>query len=115
MHMKMSSAKYPSFCSGRSVLTQTQFRGLTSLLDATCILQLDELTSIIQIINRSRMPEVELLHNKYVIMSTMVFQITGVSIVCSTVCSGADRRKHQSSTSLAFVRENPAVAFTKGQ
>ena len=32
----------------------------------------------------------------------MASQITGVSIVCSTVCSGADQRKHQSSTSLAF-------------
>ena len=31
-------------------------------------------------------------------------QITGVSIVYSTVCSGADQRKHQSSASLAFVR-----------
>ena len=30
-------------------------------------------------------------------------QITGVSIVCSVVCSGADQRKHQSSSSLAFV------------
>ena len=28
----------------------------------------------------------------------------GVSIVCSTVCSGADQRKHQSSAPLAFVR-----------
>ena len=32
------------------------------------------------------------------------YQITGVSIVCSTVASGADQRKHQSSASLAFVR-----------
>ena len=32
------------------------------------------------------------------------FQITIVSIVYSTVCSGADQRKHQSSASLAFVR-----------
>ena len=31
-------------------------------------------------------------------------QITGVSIVYKTVCSGADQRKHQSSASLAFVR-----------
>ena len=30
-------------------------------------------------------------------------QITGVSIVCSVGCSGADQRKHQSSASLAFV------------
>ena len=37
-------------------------------------------------------------------MSAMVSQITGVSIVCSTVCSGAHQRKHQSSASLAFVR-----------
>ena len=32
-------------------------------------------------------------------------QITNVMIVCSTVCSGADQRKHQSSASLAYVRE----------
>ena len=31
-------------------------------------------------------------------------QITGVSIVYSTVCSGANQRKHQSSASLTFVR-----------
>ena len=39
-----------------------------------------------------------------VIMSAMASQITGVSIVYSTVCSGAVQRKHQSSASLAFVR-----------
>ena len=37
-------------------------------------------------------------------MSMMASQITGVSIVYSTICSGADQRKHQSSASLAFVR-----------
>ena len=37
-------------------------------------------------------------------MSAIASQITGVSIVYSTVCSGADQRKHQSSASLAFVR-----------
>ena len=37
-------------------------------------------------------------------MSAMASQITGVSLVCSTVCSGADERKHQSSASLALVR-----------
>ena len=35
----------------------------------------------------------------------MASQITGVMIVYSTICSGADQRKHQSSASLAFVRE----------
>ena len=35
-------------------------------------------------------------------MSTMASQITGVSIVYSTIYSDADQRKHQSSTSLEF-------------
>ena len=39
-----------------------------------------------------------------VIMGAMASQISSVSIVYSTVCSGADQRKHQSSASLAFVR-----------
>ena len=43
-------------------------------------------------------------HYSDVIMSVMASQITGVSIVYSTVCSAADRRKHQSSASLAFAR-----------
>ena len=43
-------------------------------------------------------------HHHDVIMSAMASQITGVSIVCSAVYSGADQRKHQSSASLAFVR-----------
>ena len=34
----------------------------------------------------------------------MSSQITGVSIVCSTVCLGAGQSKHQGSASLAFVR-----------
>ena len=37
-------------------------------------------------------------------MSAISSQITSVSIVYSTVCSGADQRKHQSSASLAFLR-----------
>ena len=43
-------------------------------------------------------------HCNDVIMSAVASQITGVSIVCSTVGSGANQRKHQSSASLAFVR-----------
>ena len=34
----------------------------------------------------------------------MASQITGVSIVYSTICSGTDKRKHHSSASLAFMR-----------
>ena len=36
-------------------------------------------------------------------MGTMSSQITSLTIVYSTVYSGADQRKHQSSASLAFV------------
>ena len=39
-------------------------------------------------------------------MSAMASQITSLTIVHSTVYSGADQRKHQSSASLAFVRGN---------
>ena len=43
-------------------------------------------------------------HYGDVIMSAMWSQITRLNIVYSTVYSGADQRKHQSSASLAFVR-----------
>ena len=42
-------------------------------------------------------------HNYDVIMGAMASQITSLTIVYSTVYSGADQRKHQSSASLAFV------------
>ena len=43
-------------------------------------------------------------HYSDVIMSTIASRITGITIVYSTVYSGADQRKHQSSASLAFLR-----------
>ena len=42
-------------------------------------------------------------HFNDVIMSAMASQITSLTIVYSTVYSGVDQRKHQSSASLAFV------------
>ena len=45
------------------------------------------------------------IHCSDVIMRAIASQITGVSIVCTSVGSGGDQRKHQSSASLAFVRE----------
>ena len=44
-------------------------------------------------------------HQKGVIMGAMTSQITSLTIVYLTVYSVADERKHQSSASLAFVRE----------
>ena len=43
-------------------------------------------------------------HYSDVIMSAMASQITRVFIAHSTLCSGADQRKHQSSASLVFVK-----------
>ena len=43
-------------------------------------------------------------HYSDVIMSVTASQITRVSTVCLTVCLGSDQRKHQSSSSLSFVR-----------
>ena len=42
-------------------------------------------------------------HYSDIIMGTIASQITSLTIVYSTVYSDADQRKHQSSTSLAFV------------
>ena len=57
------------------------------------------------------------LHYTDVIMGALASQIISLSIVCSTVCSGPDQRKHKSSASLAFVRgihRWPVNSFHKG-
>ena len=57
------------------------------------------------------------IHHNDIIMNAIESQITSVSIVYSTVCSSIDQRKHQSSTSLAFVRgihHWPANSLHKG-
>ena len=43
-------------------------------------------------------------HYSDVIMGAMASQITSLTVVYSTVCPGADQRKHQSSASQGFVR-----------
>ena len=51
-------------------------------------------------------------------MSMMVSQISRVSIVLPTICSGADKKKHQNSMSLAFVGGSNSdrwIPLTKGQ
>ena len=42
-------------------------------------------------------------------MDSMVSQITSLTIVYSAVYSGADKRKHQSSASLAFAGNSPVT------
>ena len=56
-------------------------------------------------------------HYNDVIMSTIASQITSLTIVYSIAYSGADQKKHQSSASLAFVREIhrwPVISPHKG-
>ena len=56
-------------------------------------------------------------HYNDIIMSVIASQITGASIVYSAVCLRTDQRKHQSSTSLAFVRGTyqwPVNSLCKG-
>ena len=57
-------------------------------------------------VHQQWMPTTSLVSRHYndVTMSAMASQIIDVSIVCSTVSSGTDHRKHQSSPSLDFVR-----------
>ena len=67
----------------------------------------------------TQMPtETDRSHYIDVIMGTVVSQITSLAIVYSTVYSGADQGKHQSSAPLAFVREihrGRWIPRTKGQ
>ena len=63
-------------------------------------IQLTYFSTIAAVKWRSRTPT----HYNDVIISAMASQITSLTIVYSTVYSGADQRKHQSSASLAFVR-----------
>ena len=52
-------------------------------------------------------------HYSDVIMSAMANSITGVPVVCSTICSSADQRKHQSSVLLAGLCEGKLYITTK--
>ena len=57
-------------------------------------------------------------HYTDVIMGTIASQITHLTIVYSSVYSGADQRKHQSSASQAFVwgiHRDRWIPYTKGQ
>ena len=49
------------------------------------------------------------IHYNYAIMGVIASQITSLTSVYSTVCSGVDQRKHQSSASLALNAENASI------
>ena len=76
MRLKGSSAKRRPFCLGLNVL-----KGIM-------------LWHPEYYMSHNKEHEIEV-HYSDVIMSALVSQITGVSVVCSTVCLGANQRKHQ--------------------
>ena len=67
---------------------------------------LNKLPNRLRIETPSRPGDIIIMEKYYsgVMMGVMAFQITSLTIVYSTVDSGTDERKHQSSASLAFVR-----------
>ena len=86
MHLKVSSAKWRVFCLGLNELTYRYSVGY----------------------NHSSIAKLRLLccwHYDDVIMTILASQITSLAVVYSIVYSGVNQRKHQSSASLAFVRE----------
>ena len=91
MHLTMSSAKWWSFCLGINV----QHLVLGSCIWTSYPSSLAVHGFAVKGVN----------HYDGVIMGAMASQITGPAIVYSTVYSAANQRKHQSSASLAFVRE----------
>ena len=62
-----------------------------------CLLEIEALKNNIH-------DEFPFLYYRDVIMSAVASQISSVLLVCSTVCSNAYKKKHQSFASLAFVR-----------
>ena len=71
--------------------------------------EVSSISSVLSVLKKKKKPAYFVLkngsyeHNNDVIMGTMASQITSLTIVYSTVYSGADQRKYQSSASLAFV------------
>ena len=71
------------------------FLAIETAKEKTYSMQMEIITSIVTLY---------VLYNNDVIMSAIASQITGLMIIYSAVYSGADQRKHQSSSSLAFLR-----------
>ena len=76
-----------------------------------------QLTSLSSLFIWAMHPRIMMGHYSEVIVSAVSSQISSVLIVCSTVCPGADQRKHQSCALLAYVREVhrwPMISPQKG-
>ena len=127
MHFKLSSAKLQSFCPYLNIIIcwcimQSQLTcGLVMLYAGIelckhwlryCLVAWwhqaitwsnVDLSKMLCGIHLRAISWVHMIHCTH-IMGAMTSQITSLTSVYSTVCSGANQRKHQSSVSLAFAR-----------
>ena len=106
MHLKISSAKWRPFCPGNwyELISKSSSSGWVQ--KRLCTLAKHRGAVPVYPISRhivGGVGEIALQwrHNEYDLAS----QITSLTIVYSTVYLGVDKRKHQSSASLVFVRE----------
>ena len=115
----MSSAKWRPFCLGLNVLMDLLIVPFYNILfvytwnDFSWLIMCDYTVWIVfyDLFALSENDEIKMInqwwqvspHYNDVIMSVMASQISIISIVYSTVCSGEDQRKHERSASLAFV------------
>ena len=115
MRLKMLSAKWRPFCPGEEGLNHWGRLTPGSLLASERACRQFRANSLskfgdgLSSVTTKRRYPCGNLHYNDVIMSAMASQITSLTIVYSTVYSGTDQRKHQSSASLAFVRGNSPV------
>ena len=102
MHLKNVVRKLAGICLGLNVLRKWVRVCMTCYDWYEC--QLDARTTDTVVFFNQCVVYSKWNHYIDAIMSAMASQITGISIVCSSVCSGADQRNLKSPVSLAFVR-----------
>ena len=134
--MNKNNTSWPTIYYPRSLFTWPQYKGRQSIHDITvkahmmlqskcklCIstncFQMTLYSTLKPCLHFVRKRSIQRLnHHNDVTMSTMASQITGVLIVCTTVCSGLDQRKCQSCASLGLWGESTGhrwIPLTKDQ
>ena len=97
---------------GASTLNKSYYRSSPNFAGPNQLIQIYVYSSIYTSRKSSLTSRITSVHYSDVIMSTMMYQITGVSTVCLTVCSVADQRKHPGRGESTGDRW---IALTKGQ
>ena len=104
MNVNMSSAKWRPFCLDLNVIKPHAPCVNLNCVTAKATIVLVILVSDCQWHWINKLLWVHSINYNDVIISVMASQITSLTIVCSTVYSGAYQRKYQNHSSLAFVR-----------